>query len=67
MFVELPNTCEGLVPLSELCGVFTFDEKNISLRSRDITYRIGDPVRVRLEECDISRGKLRFSIVDFEN
>ncbi len=61
-FAELENTCEGLVPISELPGVFTFDEKNMNLRSRDITYKLGDTVRVRLEECDIIRGKLRFSV-----
>jgi len=26
-FVELENTCEGLVPISELFGMFFFDEK----------------------------------------
>ena len=63
-FAELDNTCEGLVPIGDLCGSFVFDEKNLSLRSRDIVYRIGDSVRVCLEEADIIRGKLRFSVVD---
>lgn len=64
MFVELENTCEGLIPISELPGMFMFDEKNLSLRSRDVTYRLGDMVKVRLEEADVIRGKLRFSIAD---
>ncbi len=63
-FAELENTCEGLVPISELPGMFVFDEKNLTLRSRDTVYRLGDRVRVRLEECDIIRGKLRFSVGD---
>lgn len=63
-FAELENTCEGLVPISELPGMFIFDEKNLTLRSRDCIYRLGDSVRVRLEEADIIRGKLRFSVVD---
>ena len=63
-FAELENTCEGLVPISELWGVFTFDEKNITLRSFDKVYHIADRVRVRLEEADIVRGKLRFSVVE---
>lgn len=62
-FAELDNTCEGLVPISELYGMFTFDEKNLTLRSRDKIYHVGDVVRVRLEEADILRGKLRFSVV----
>ena len=43
--------------------MYTFDEKNLTLRSRDRIFRIGDAVRVRLEEADIVRGKLRFSVV----
>ncbi len=62
-FAELENTCEGLVPLSSLPGVFVFDEKNIMLRSRDVCYKLGDRVRVRLEEADVIRGKLRFSVI----
>ena len=61
-FAELDNTCEGLVPISELPGMFIFDEKNLTLRSRDVIYRLGDRVRVRLEEADIIKGKLRFSV-----
>ncbi len=63
-FAELENTCEGLVPISELPGMFFFDEGNLTLRSRDITYKLGDRVKVRLEEADIIRGKLRFSVAD---
>jgi ribonuclease R len=63
-FAELENTCEGLVPISDLCGMYFFDEKNLSLRSRDNSYHLGDRVRIRLEEADIIRGKLRFSVVD---
>ena len=62
-FAELENTCEGLVPISSLPGTFTFDEKNIMLRSRDASYKLGDKVRVRLEEADVIRGKLRFSAI----
>jgi len=63
-FAELENTCEGLVPISELPGVFIFDEGNLTLRSRDVTYRLADRVRVRVEEADVIKGKLRFSVVD---
>ena len=64
MFCTLLNTCEGLVPISEMLGVFTFDERNITLRSSDKIYHLADPVTVRLEEANITRGKLRFSIVN---
>ncbi len=61
-FAELENTCEGLVPISSLPGVFTFEEKMMTLRSADRSYRLGDRVRVRLAEADIIRTKLRFDV-----
>ena len=64
LFCELENTCEGLVPIGSLGGVFTFDEKTLTLRSRDISYRIGDRLTVMLEEVDVIRGKLGFSIAE---
>ncbi len=63
MFCTLDNTCEGLIPISEMMGVFTFDERNLILRSRSKIYRIAERIVVRLEEADITRGKLRFSVV----
>ncbi len=62
MFCTLENTCEGLVPISEMPGVFTYDERNITLRSAAMIYHIADKLIVRLEEANITRGKLRFSI-----
>lgn len=64
LFCELENTCEGLVPISELPGMFIFDEKTLSIRGGDISYHIADKLSVMLEEVDIIRGKLRFSIAD---
>ena len=63
MFCMLYNTCEGLVPISEMPGVFTFDERNITLRSRYEVYHVADELTVRLEEASIIRGKLRFSVI----
>lgn len=62
-FAELENTCEGLVPISSLPGVFTYDEKNRSIRSRQMTYRLGDTVTVRLVCADRISGKLQFELV----
>jgi ribonuclease R len=63
LFCELENTCEGLVPISEMPGLFVYNENDLTLRHGGLVYRIGDTVKVRLEEADIVRGKLRFSIV----
>ena len=63
MFCELDNTCEGLVPISEMPGLFVFYEKDLTLRHGSLVYRLGDTVRVKLEEADMTRGKLRFSLI----
>ena len=63
LFVELSNTCEGLVPLSLMPGAFIYEERSLTLRSADKIYRVADPVRVRLIEADRVRGKLGFEIV----
>lgn len=66
IFCMLENTCEGLVPISDMGRNFIFDEKNLTLRSKDLRYKLGDKVRVRLEEADIIRGKLRYSLITNE-
>ena len=63
LFAMLDNTCEGLIPISEMPGLFTYDEGNVTLRSKDRIYHLADQIEIRVEECDIIRGKLRFSIV----
>ncbi len=62
LFCRLENTCEGLIPISELAGEFIFEEKTLTLRSRDHIFKIADKFTVILEEVDLIRGKLRFSI-----
>jgi ribonuclease R len=64
MFASLENTCEGLIPISEMNGVFTFDEKTVTMRSAYKSYHLAYDVLVKVEECDIVRGKIRFSIVE---
>ena len=63
MFAMLDNTCEGLIPISTLDGGFVYDEKNLTVRDSTTFYRIGDKISVRLEEADVSSGKLRFSLL----
>lgn len=63
IFATLDNTCEGLIPISTLGEGFVYDEKNISMRNSKTVFRVGDVIGVRLEEADITRGKLRFSLL----
>ncbi len=63
IFAELDNTCEGLIPISELPGLFTFYEQDLTIRQGEMIFRIGDRIKVRVEEADVIRGKLRFSLI----
>ena len=64
IFVTLENTCEGLIPISTVDG--TYFEDALTVKGRGREFSIGDKISVRLEEADISRGKLRFSYLGGE-
>ncbi|MBP5349607.1 MAG: VacB/RNase II family 3'-5' exoribonuclease [Clostridia bacterium] len=63
LFAELPNTCEGMIPLSDLPGVYIYSEREMALIGGRVTFRLGDPVSVRVEEVDALAGRVRFSLV----
>lgn len=69
MFVELENTIEGLVHISNMVDdYYIYDERMYSLigeASRKI-YRIGDTVTVKLTRADIETRTIDFTIVDEE-
>jgi len=62
LFTELDDTCEGMIPLSGLPGVYLYDEQNMALVGGKITFRLGDRLRVRVEEVDPLAGRVRFSL-----
>ena len=63
IFAELANTCEGLIPIEDLPQGAIFDAPTYTLRTSTRLYRTADAVTVRVEEADIIRGKVRFSLV----
>jgi ribonuclease R len=66
IFVELPNTVEGLIHVSKLPGdYFTFRESTYEMvnRSGDVSYQLGQPLRIRVEDCDRRTGTVEFSVV----
>jgi ribonuclease R len=66
IFASLENTCEGLIPISTLPGEYFYNEKTLSLSSAKDSIRIGDKIRIRVEEADIRRGKLLFSLSQYQ-
>ncbi|MBA4496183.1 ribonuclease R [Paenactinomyces guangxiensis] len=67
IFVELPNTIEGLVHLSYLTDdYYHYDEGSYSLigeRTGHI-FRIGDPVRIRVSGVNLEERKIDFELLE---
>ena len=66
MFVELPNTIEGLVHISDLNDdYYNYDERHLCLigeRTKKI-YRLGDEIKVKCSKVDIDAHEIYFEIV----
>ncbi len=67
IFVELTHyLIDGLVHVSEMDGdYFVFDKENYQFvgRKSGKTYRIGDPIKVKIKQVSIEEQKADFSVV----
>jgi len=64
MFVKLQSTVEGLVHISNMKGYYTFDEKKYLLvGNNNVTYKIGDKVKVRVTRVDVKSKQIDFELV----
>lgn len=67
MFVELDNTCEGMIRLTELTDdYYIFDEQNFTLTGTDFgkEYRLGQKVKIKVVGADRLEKTVDFRIVD---
>lgn len=65
LFVELPNTCEGLVRMADLTDdYYYFDEKKYRVvgRRTNKTYMLGDEVSVEVMQADINARRVDFTM-----
>lgn len=66
MFVELPDTIDGLISLSDLVDdYYIYDEPNFTIvgqRSKKM-FKIGDQVRVRLDNVNVEAREISFKLV----
>ena len=65
IYVELPNTVEGLVHVSKLPGdYYHYDESKCEMvgEATGRAYKLGMPVQVRVEECDRFNRTIDFGI-----
>lgn len=70
MFVELPNTIEGLVHISYLTDdYYIYDERHLSLigeRTKKI-YRLGEEVRIKVQKVNLASHEIYFEIAENDN
>ena len=69
LYVELPNTVEGLVHVNQMDrDYFRLDEKNHQLTGERTgrVYRMGQPVRVSVTGVDPDTGTIDFRIEEQE-
>jgi ribonuclease R len=66
MFVELPNTVEGLIHISSLeDDYYIFDEQHLCLmgeRTKNV-YKLGDPVKIIVTRVDLDNHDIYFDLV----
>ena len=69
LYVELPNTCEGMVHVSTLVGDFyRFDENNYELVGEGTgrTFKLGERVKIMVHDVDLSSRTVDFILADFD-
>ncbi len=64
VYVELENTCEGLLPLSLLPEGFLYNEEAKTLSRGDLSLSLGSPVTVQVRDADLATGRVTFSPVE---
>ena len=61
IFVELENSCEGLVRLEDLpAGYYRYDESTFTLFSSKNSYSLGQKIKVTVANADVSEGNIDF-------
>lgn len=65
MFVQLPNTVEGLIHISEMYDdYYVYDEKHLTLtgeRTKQV-YRLGDEIKIKVTNVNIDLREISFGI-----
>lgn len=70
IYVELPNTVEGLVHVSRLPGeYYVYNESTMELVGEETgrSFKLGMPVKIRVESCDRFSRTIHFAIDEEEN
>lgn len=63
LFVELPNTVEGLIHVTNLPEYFHYNERTLSLHGEKsgLVFRVGQPIRIQLTKAEKLTGEIDFA------
>ena len=64
VFVELPNTVEGLIPIESLVGSFEYIPEKFLLKGSHQSFSIGEQVLVRVRDVDFYRRRTEFEFLE---
>jgi len=62
-FARTDNLCEGLVPAITLGSDTDYDEKNFTLKCGSSVYRLGDKIKVKIQDADVIHRRITMDIV----
>ena len=69
LFVELPNTIEGLIHVTSLPEFYHFNERSLSLRGEKsgTIFRVGQKIKVKVTKADKATGDIDFDYIPSDN
>lgn len=68
LFVELPNTVEGLIRVTNLPEFFHYNERNLTLQGEKsgVVFRVGQQIHIKLVRADKATGEIDFEYLPSE-
>lgn len=68
LFVELPNTVEGLIHVTNLPEFFHYNERTLTLQGEKsgVVFRVGHQIRIKLIRADKATGEIDFEYLPSE-
>lgn len=63
IYAELPDTCEGFIPIGKIDGYYEYDEDAFALKSPQRDIVLGDSVKIRIINVNIPEGKAEFELL----
>lgn len=63
IYAELPDTCEGFIPIGKIDGYYEYDEDAFALKSPKKDIVLGDRVKIRIISVNIPEGKAEFELL----